>query len=139
MVAIVVQPGVEFADESVIEYDRTAAHSLTEHLKRHPNLVFEGHSTDYQPRQCLRKMVEDGIAILKVGPALTFALREGLFALEQIERELYGMMDFPCSHFREILEQVMLEDQASGQILLALCRRSGTPGLSATQTGPGIT
>lgn len=51
---------VEFADESVIEYDRTAAHSLTEHLKRHPNLVFEGHSTDYQPRQCLRKMVEDG-------------------------------------------------------------------------------
>jgi Predicted tagatose 6-phosphate kinase len=24
-------------------------------------------------------MVEDGIAILKVGPALTFALREGLF------------------------------------------------------------
>ena len=111
VVAIVVQPGVEFADESVIEYDRTAAHSLTEHLKRHPNLVFEGHSTDYQPRQCLRKMVEDGIAILKVGPALTFALREGLFALEQIERELYGMMDFPCSHFREILEQVMLEDQ----------------------------
>lgn len=111
VVAIVVQPGVEFADESVIEYDRTAAHSLTEHLKRHPNLVFEGHSTDYQPRQCLRKMVEDGIAILKVGPALTFALWEGLFALEQIERELYGMMDFPCSHFREILEQVMLEDQ----------------------------
>ena len=111
VVAIVVQPGVEFADESVIEYDRTAAHSLTEHLKRHPNLVFEGHSTDYQPLQCLRKMVEDGIAILKVGPALTFALREGLFALEQIERELYGMMDFPCSHFREILEQVMLEDQ----------------------------
>ena len=27
------------------------------------------------------------------------------------DRELYGMMDFPCSHFREILEQVMLEDQ----------------------------
>ena len=40
------------------------------------------------------------IAILKVGPALTFRPREGLFALEQIERELYGMMDFPCSHFR---------------------------------------
>ena len=39
-------------------------------------------------------MVEDGIAILKVGPALTFALREGLFALEQIERELYGTVSY---------------------------------------------
>ncbi len=57
-------------------------------------------------------MVEDGIAILKVGPALTFALREGLFALEQIEQELYGVNDFPCSHFRAVLEQVMLEDQS---------------------------
>ncbi len=111
VVAVVVQPGVEFADESVVEYDRRAASRLTAHLKRHPNLVFEGHSTDYQPRECLKEMVEDGIAILKVGPALTFALREGLFALEQIERELYGINDFPCSHFRAVLEQAMLEDQ----------------------------
>lgn len=111
VVAIVVQPGVEFADESVIEYDRAAAASLMATLTRHPGLVFEGHSTDYQPRECLRQMVEDGIAILKVGPALTFALREGLFALEQIERELYTMHDFPLSRFRETLEQVMLEDK----------------------------
>ena len=111
VVAIVVQPGVEFADESVIEYDRAAAASLMTTLTRHPGLVFEGHSTDYQPRECLRQMVEDGIAILKVGPALTFALREGLFALEQIERELYTMHDFPLSRFRETLEQVMLEDK----------------------------
>ena len=48
---------------------------------------------------------------MKVGPALTFALREGLFALEQIERELYAMHDLPLSCFRETLEQVMLEDK----------------------------
>lgn len=111
VIAVVVQPGVEFADESVIEYDRAAAKALMGCLERHPGLVFEGHSTDYQPRECLREMVEDGIAILKVGPALTFALREGLFALEQIEQELYGVNDFPCSHFRAVLEQAMLEDQ----------------------------
>jgi D-tagatose-1,6-bisphosphate aldolase subunit GatZ/KbaZ len=34
-------------------------------------------------------MVEDGIAILKVGPALTFGLREALFSLEMMEKELY--------------------------------------------------
>ncbi len=112
VIAVVVQPGVEFADESVIEYDRAAASELMASLNDHPGLVFEGHSTDYQPRECLREMVEDGIAILKVGPALTFALREGLFALEQIEQELYGINDFPCSHFRAVLEQVMLEDRS---------------------------
>lgn len=56
VVALVVQPGVEFADESVIEYDRPAAVELMACLKNHPDLVFEGHSTDYQPRECLREM-----------------------------------------------------------------------------------
>lgn len=110
VIALVVQPGVEFADESVIEYDRETAKNLMGCLNNHPGLVFEGHSTDYQPRKCLKEMVEDGIAILKVGPALTFTLREGLFALEQIERELYGINDFPLSHFRDTLERVMLTD-----------------------------
>ena len=112
VVALVVQPGVEFADESVIPYDRAAAKALTACLARHPGLVFEGHSTDYQPRECLRQMAEDGIAILKVGPALTFALREGLFALERIEQELYAVRDFPLSHFRAVLEHAMLEDES---------------------------
>ncbi len=110
VVALVAQPGVEFADESVIEYDRAAAKDLTACLKQYPGLVFEGHSTDYQPRKALREMVEDGIAILKVGPALTFMLREGLFALEGIEQELYGMRDFPLSRFRDTLERVMLSN-----------------------------
>ena len=76
--------------------------------------------------------------ISKVGPALTFALREGLFALEQIERELYGMMDFPCSHFRgDSVEQVMLEDQGQWtKYYHALCRRGGTPGLQLLRPGP---
>lgn len=112
VIAAVVQPGVEFADESVIAYDHAAAEDLMACLNNHPGLVFEGHSTDYQPKECLRKLVEDGVAILKVGPALTFALREGLFALEQIEKELYGVSDFPCSHFRAVLEQAMLADKS---------------------------
>lgn len=105
---LVVQPGVEFADDSVVAYDRAAARELTRCLSQWPGLVFEGHSTDYQPRECLRQMVEDGVAILKVGPALTFALREGLFALEEIERELGGFAK--PSGFRQALEAAMLAD-----------------------------
>jgi D-tagatose-1,6-bisphosphate aldolase subunit GatZ/KbaZ len=51
-------------------------------------LVFEAHSTDYQAEDALRALVEDHFAILKVGPELTFAFREAVFALEGIEREL---------------------------------------------------
>jgi D-tagatose-1,6-bisphosphate aldolase subunit GatZ/KbaZ len=36
----------------------------------------------------LRALVEDHFAILKVGPAVTFALREALWALADIAREL---------------------------------------------------
>ncbi|MCZ5855981.1 class II D-tagatose-bisphosphate aldolase, non-catalytic subunit, partial [Escherichia coli] len=37
--------------------------------------IVEAHSTDYQTPQSLRQLVIDHFAILKVGPALTFALR----------------------------------------------------------------
>lgn len=110
VVAVVVQPGVEFADESVVEYNREAAVELTASLSNHKGMVFEGHSTDYQPRECLKQMVEDGIAILKVGPALTFALREGIFALEEIEQEIVKLSGIAPSNFRWILEQVMTDD-----------------------------
>ncbi|UCF98984.1 MAG: class II D-tagatose-bisphosphate aldolase, non-catalytic subunit [Spirochaetaceae bacterium] len=90
VIAVVVQPGVEFGDHVVCEYDRSEAEELILAARKHSQLVLEGHSTDYQSPELLRQLVEDGIAILKVGPALTFAMRECLFALESIEKELLG-------------------------------------------------
>ena len=114
VIAVVVQPGVEFGDDSVHEYNRGAAAELTDAIKNYPNLVFEGHSTDYQTAQALKEMVEDGIAILKVGPALTFALREALFALSHIENELFHDNDqVELSNFIEVLEREMLENPAN--------------------------
>ena len=110
VIAVVVQPGVEFGDEAIHEYNRIAAKDLTAGLKKYPDLVFEGHSTDYQTDKCLKEMVEDGIAILKVGPALTFALREGLFALNYMENELFkNDPDVILSNFIETLDEVMLK------------------------------
>ena len=76
VIAVVVQPGVEFGDDQVFLYDSAAAAELCAALKEFPEVCFEGHSTDYQSPACLKAMVEDGIAILKVGPALTSGLRE---------------------------------------------------------------
>lgn len=107
VIAVVVQPGVEFGDDQVFLYDHDAATNLCAELQEYPEVCFEGHSTDYQSKECLKKMVEDGIAILKVGPALTYGLREALFSLSFMEKEL--VPEGERANFIETLEKVMLE------------------------------
>jgi D-tagatose-1,6-bisphosphate aldolase subunit GatZ/KbaZ len=59
----------------------------------------------------MKEMVEDGFAILKVGPGLTFAFREAVFMLCAIERELCardrGMVP---SRLLETVDDVMLRN-----------------------------
>jgi len=105
VVAVVVQPGVEFGDDEVIEYDSDAAHNLHDFLITQGSLSFEGHSTDYQLKEMLRQMVDDGVRILKVGPALTFAFRQAIYGLENIEREF----EFDqYSRIKDTYEKVMI-------------------------------
>ena len=104
VIGLVVQPGVEFGNENVILYDRDKACALTGVLAHEPQFVFEAHSTDYQGRAPLRQLVEDGFAILKVGPELTFALREALYGLDLVASDLIeGYGDRPLYHAMEAL------------------------------------
>lgn len=109
VVALVVQPGVEFDAERVVDYDR----ERTQELRRvvddpvaPPLLVLEAHSTDYQTTERLTQLVEDHWAVLKVGPGLTFALREALFALAAIEDQLLPAEQ--ASHLVEVVDRVMV-------------------------------
>ena len=113
VVAVVVQPGVEFGDDKVFLYDHDAATALCSALEKYPEVCFEGHSTDYQSAECLKNMVNDGIAILKVGPALTYGLREALFALSFMEKEL--VPEDKRADFIETLEKVMLAEPGNWQ------------------------
>lgn len=89
VIALVVQPGVEFDHDAVIDYDSAKAAKLSAWLHAQPEpIVFEAHSTDYQLPDAYTALVHDGFAILKVGPGLTFAMREALDALEDIEVQL---------------------------------------------------
>lgn len=108
VIGIVVQPGVEFGDDDIIHYNREKAVELCKAAKEYSNMVLEGHSTDYQTPKNMHRMVEDGIAILKVGPALTFALREALFALSMIEQVL--VPEEKRANFIEVLEETMLKN-----------------------------
>lgn len=113
VIAVVVQPGVEFGDDQVFLYDHDAATELCAALKDFPEVCFEGHSTDYQSAACLKAMVEDGIAILKVGPALTYGLREALFSMSLMENEL--VPEEERSNFIDVLEKVMLDNPGNWQ------------------------
>jgi D-tagatose-1,6-bisphosphate aldolase subunit GatZ/KbaZ len=108
VVGMVVQPGVEFGNDFVIEFDRARARPLSTALPRSPALVYEAHSTDYQSAGALGQMVEAHFAILKVGPWLTFAFREAVFALSAIETELLaGSKSRGLSRVRQALDQAM--------------------------------
>jgi len=86
VIAVVVQPGVEFGNAEIHDYDRKKAAVLSAFIKSQ-DMVYEAHSTDYQTGSSLKEMVEDHFAILKVGPWLTYSFREAVFALEAIQNE----------------------------------------------------
>lgn len=113
VIALVVQPGVEFAHDSIVDYEAKKAVHLHDFLLTHPSLVMEAHSTDYQLPQAYEELVRDGFSILKVGPALTFALREGLYALSAIENEL--VLSSERAHLVETMEAVMVAHPADWQ------------------------
>lgn len=111
VIGVVVQPGVEFSSDYVWEYNREEAKDLIDELKNYPQLIFEAHSTDYQTPRALKEMVEDGFIILKVGPALTFGFREGIFALNHIENELLKYNEnVELSNFIEVLDFSMIKN-----------------------------
>jgi D-tagatose-1,6-bisphosphate aldolase subunit GatZ/KbaZ len=106
VIAVVVQPGVEFGDDFVLPYKPEAAQDLSRFIEGQP-MIYEAHSTDYQTGAGLKDLVRDHFAILKVGPALTFAFREAVFALAMIENELISK-DMR-SNLIHVLDDVMVK------------------------------
>ena len=112
VIALVVQPGVEFDHHQVLDYHPEAAQDLSRSLDDIPGMVFEAHSTDYQTQDALTALVRDHFAILKVGPGVTFALREALWALDAMERDMLGDN---ASDFRQRVLTVMNDKPGNWQ------------------------
>jgi D-tagatose-1,6-bisphosphate aldolase subunit GatZ/KbaZ len=130
VIGLVVQPGVEFDHHKVIDFRPERAGGLGAVIEAQPHMVYEAHSTDYQTPGNLRALVHKHFAILKVGPALTFALREALWALDRIEREwlgeqrasqlratvlaaMHAMPDFWSRYYTATGEQLALDQEYS--------------------------
>ena len=107
IIGVVVQPGVEFGHDTVADYVPEKASELTQSILQQEGIVFEAHSTDYQTEESLRQLVSDHFGILKVGPELTFMMREAIFGLARIEEE--WIASERRSEIRAIIERVMVE------------------------------
>jgi D-tagatose-1,6-bisphosphate aldolase subunit GatZ/KbaZ len=108
VIALVVQPGVEFDHDRIIDYRPEKAVALSQCIESLPRLVYEAHSTDYQTPAKLAELVRDHYAILKVGPGVTYALREALWALDTIAHDWLGERAAPG--LRATVLQVMRAD-----------------------------
>ena len=125
VIAVVVQPAVEHGERIVHRYDRKKVQELVDKRKKlMPRTAFEAHATDYQTEGALRQMVQDGFAILKVGPSLTGAVREALFLLEHIEEDLSSFeKGLKMSKLAEALEQAMVANPVIGKATTRETRR----------------
>ncbi len=112
VVGLVVQPGVEFDNVSVIDYDPAKARALVRwRWESEDDIVFEAHSTDFQRNDAYKALVEDGFAILKVGPGVTFAMREAICALAEIEKQIVAPLS--QSHVLDTIRAVMRDKSGS--------------------------
>jgi D-tagatose-1,6-bisphosphate aldolase subunit GatZ/KbaZ len=108
VIAIVTQPGVEFGDKEVYQFNYRKSIKLAKYIENYKNLVYEAHSTDYQSDESLVQLVKNHFAILKVGPALTYAFREVIFKLEELEIELSRYdSSIKVSNLSKIIEDEM--------------------------------
>jgi len=88
IIGLVVQPGVDFGNEQVFAFQPDQAIRLSASMAAMPDMVFEAHSTDFQSESALKGLVQAHFAFLKVGPELTFAFREAVFAMAAIEAQM---------------------------------------------------
>lgn len=109
VLAVVVQPGVDFGDTQIARYRPGKTTELSAYHAKLPGMMtYEVHSADYQASAAIRRMIRDHFTILKVGPSLTNAYREAVFSLSSIENEwLANAKPSGQSKIRQTLDSAM--------------------------------
>lgn len=104
---LVVQPGVEFSPMQVHHLPIARDPGLLAVLADWPGVCLEAHSTDYQHPAVFPRLAQLGFAFQKVGPALTFAYRQAVYALDSLRQQADWASTEPLF---AVMERVMLAD-----------------------------
>ena len=85
---LVIEPGMKYMNLSIKKPIFTKFLNKKKFSKIN-NFVFEAHSTDYQPKKILLKLVDNNFKFLKVGPELTYNYSRSLFFMNKIENKFF--------------------------------------------------
>lgn len=106
-IGLVVQPGLEFAPDHVHHFNLGSDDQLSAVLQSRGDLCFEAHSTDYQDDTVFPALAKRHFAVLKVGPALTYAYRQAVYALDTIAAWMFPNSD--RASVAMVMEQLMTD------------------------------
>ena len=93
-----------FTDNFACDYQPELGADLKAFYEKEGHLVYYMPHADYQSTQALRDMLADHFALLEIGPMLSFAMREALFALAMIENE--WMIGKPGAHLSNLIVEL---------------------------------
>ena len=85
---LVIEPGMKYMHSKVV-VPRFKKFSKKKMISKNENFVFEAHSSDYQSKHTLKKLVENNFKFLKVGPELTYNYAKALFDMHHIEKKIF--------------------------------------------------
>ena len=80
---LVIEPGMKYMHSKVV-VPKFKKFSEKKRISKNGNFVFEAHSTDYQSKYTLKKLVENNFKFLKVGPELTYNYAKALYRKKNI-------------------------------------------------------
>ena len=83
-----IEPGMKYMHSKVV-VPRFKKFSKKKMISKNENFVFEAHSSDYQSKHTLKKLVENNFKFLKVGPELTYNYAKALFDMHHIEKKIF--------------------------------------------------
>lgn len=112
-VGLVVQPGLEFAPDHLHRFDLATPDNLSPVLEGFPGLSFEAHSTDYQAPAVYPELGRRHFAVLKVGPALTHAYRQAIYALDALSDWTGAGTKPDHPRLSDVMEELMLADPSN--------------------------
>jgi D-tagatose-1,6-bisphosphate aldolase subunit GatZ/KbaZ len=105
--ALVIEPGMHYLNYTISK-PKLKNFLPKKKLSIENNFFYEAHSTDYQSKKTLSKLVKNNFKFLKVGPELTYYYARALFFMIEIEARLNKST---LSNLRTNLIRVMMNDK----------------------------
>lgn len=102
--------GMGFGPALIERFDMGQPDRLSAVLPDHGRIALEARDVDYQSARACADLTRRNVAVLKLGPSLSFAWREALYALSHVLNWQDG-----SAHISERMEDLMLADPAAWQ------------------------